>query len=362
MKRVTMQDIADEIGVSIGTVDRAIHNRPGISPATREKILKCIEEKGYRSSFFGGSTITSRTSIYKIGVIIQNIPSFFWGAVKKGIMVAARDFSHYGIEIVLKELDVRVMRESSKLVEKMDELVKENVNAIIVVPSNNEAVKNKINELVDKGIVIVTLNDDVNGTKRLFYVGPHIGQDGRLAGELMGLYLKGKGNVLIINNDIESWEYSERIRGFSDILKEKYPEVTILAQYTYNYRNLVSGNDVFLLKILEEAENINGIYDLNSITFHQVGHLIKKNEKLKNTVLIGHEIWGEVRELMKEGYIKACISQDPFSQGYFAVRQLCRYVFEGKTPEYERMYTKLEIIMKENLEGEDSIAKLSLDY
>lgn len=360
MKKITMNDIAKEIGVSIGTVDRAIHNRPGISDTTKEKVLRCIKEKGYTSSIFGGSALTSRSSIYKIGVIIQNKPSFFWNSVKAGILVAESDFSHFGIKVELKEEDV--IRDSSKLIKRMDELAEENTNAIIMVPSNNEKVKDKINQLVDKGIIVVTLNDDVTDTKRLFYVGPHIGQDGRLAGKLMGLYLKGKGNVLILSNDIESLEYSERIRGFLDIMNEKYPEIVVVAQYTYNYRNLISGNDVFLMKMLEEVENIDGIYDLNSSTFHLVGNLIKKSERLRNAVLIGHEIWGEVRELVKEGFIKACISQDPFSQGYFAVRQLCRYVFEGKTPEYERMYTKLEIIMKENLEGRDSIGKISFDY
>ena len=40
MKRVTIQDIADELGVSRNTVSKAINNAGGLAEATREKILR----------------------------------------------------------------------------------------------------------------------------------------------------------------------------------------------------------------------------------------------------------------------------------------------------------------------------------
>ena len=48
MKKVTLQDIANELGISKGTVDRAIHNRPDISLETREKVLKLVEKYNYK--------------------------------------------------------------------------------------------------------------------------------------------------------------------------------------------------------------------------------------------------------------------------------------------------------------------------
>ncbi|NLC45362.1 MAG: LacI family DNA-binding transcriptional regulator, partial [Clostridiales bacterium] len=38
--KVTVQMIADRVGVSKGTVDRALHNREGINEETKEKILE----------------------------------------------------------------------------------------------------------------------------------------------------------------------------------------------------------------------------------------------------------------------------------------------------------------------------------
>ena len=43
-----VKDIADALGLSIGTVDRALHNRPGINALTRQRVLSMAETIGYR--------------------------------------------------------------------------------------------------------------------------------------------------------------------------------------------------------------------------------------------------------------------------------------------------------------------------
>ncbi|MBQ9349332.1 MAG: LacI family DNA-binding transcriptional regulator [Oscillibacter sp.] len=47
-KRVTIQDIAEELGISRNTVSRAINNSGGLAEATREKILQKAVEMGYK--------------------------------------------------------------------------------------------------------------------------------------------------------------------------------------------------------------------------------------------------------------------------------------------------------------------------
>ena len=48
MKKVTLQDIADELGISRNTVSKAINNSEGIAPSTRDKILQKAVEMGSR--------------------------------------------------------------------------------------------------------------------------------------------------------------------------------------------------------------------------------------------------------------------------------------------------------------------------
>ena len=47
-KKVTIQDIADELGLSRNTVSKAINNTEGISDSTRERILQKAVEMGYK--------------------------------------------------------------------------------------------------------------------------------------------------------------------------------------------------------------------------------------------------------------------------------------------------------------------------
>ena len=47
-KKVTLKEIAQKTGVSLGTVHRAIYNKSGISEATRKRILEEVERSNYR--------------------------------------------------------------------------------------------------------------------------------------------------------------------------------------------------------------------------------------------------------------------------------------------------------------------------
>ena len=52
MKKITIQDIADELGVSRNTVSKAINNSDGLAEATRERILQKAIEMGYKQFSF----------------------------------------------------------------------------------------------------------------------------------------------------------------------------------------------------------------------------------------------------------------------------------------------------------------------
>ncbi|MBR4578427.1 MAG: LacI family DNA-binding transcriptional regulator [Oscillospiraceae bacterium] len=60
-KKVTIQDIADALGISRNTVSKAINNSDGLADATREKILQKAVEMGYKQfSYVSAFTSLSR--------------------------------------------------------------------------------------------------------------------------------------------------------------------------------------------------------------------------------------------------------------------------------------------------------------
>lgn len=54
-KKVTIQDIADELGISRNTVSKAINNSEGLADATRERILQKAVEMGYKQFSYVGA-------------------------------------------------------------------------------------------------------------------------------------------------------------------------------------------------------------------------------------------------------------------------------------------------------------------
>ncbi|MCQ2509416.1 MAG: LacI family DNA-binding transcriptional regulator [Lachnospiraceae bacterium] len=53
--KVTIQDIADALGISRNTVSKAINNSSGLAEATRERILQKAVEMGYKSFSYAGA-------------------------------------------------------------------------------------------------------------------------------------------------------------------------------------------------------------------------------------------------------------------------------------------------------------------
>ena len=47
--KVTAQWIAEQCGVSRGTVDRVVNGRPNVAPEVRERVQKIISEYGYKT-------------------------------------------------------------------------------------------------------------------------------------------------------------------------------------------------------------------------------------------------------------------------------------------------------------------------
>jgi hypothetical protein len=68
IKKVTVKDLAKELRVSRGTIDRAFHDREGINPETKKLILEKAKELGYRTNRLAQTL--SRKKAIKIGCVI----------------------------------------------------------------------------------------------------------------------------------------------------------------------------------------------------------------------------------------------------------------------------------------------------
>ncbi|MGB0385013.1 MAG: LacI family DNA-binding transcriptional regulator [Ardenticatenaceae bacterium] len=85
---VTMRDVARRAGVSIKTVSRVVNKQPETSPATRQRVLRAIDELGYRPSKIARALVTQRTDT--IGLVMGDISNPFFPEVARGVLDTAQ--------------------------------------------------------------------------------------------------------------------------------------------------------------------------------------------------------------------------------------------------------------------------------
>jgi len=93
---ITIKDVARLAEVSISTVSRVINDSKPVSPEVRRKVLKVIEETGYKPNDVARSLVTRRS--YLIGVIVNNLAQSYVADIVRGIEEIGK---MYGYDILL---------------------------------------------------------------------------------------------------------------------------------------------------------------------------------------------------------------------------------------------------------------------
>jgi LacI family transcriptional regulator len=94
---VRIHDIAEKAGISIGTVDRVIHNRPGVSEKTRLRVLEILKEFNYKPNLIARRLASKK--IFKIAVLLPLPTHPFWKIHPEGIKKASKELAPFGVEI-----------------------------------------------------------------------------------------------------------------------------------------------------------------------------------------------------------------------------------------------------------------------
>ena len=96
----TIRDIANAAGVSPASVSRVINNGSKISAATRDKVLRIIEEMGYFPNAAAKAINAQPTK--SIGIVLPNLQDPFFAAMAHGIEKVATDAD---VQILLNSSD-----------------------------------------------------------------------------------------------------------------------------------------------------------------------------------------------------------------------------------------------------------------
>src|SRR5215475_1631196 len=93
----TLLDIAKTLGISTGTVHRALHDHSGVSPMTKTRVLQTARRLGYRPNLAARYLSSKRT--LRISVNTLHGTTSFWDEVRAGIREEAANILLENVEV-----------------------------------------------------------------------------------------------------------------------------------------------------------------------------------------------------------------------------------------------------------------------
>ncbi|TDO94040.1 LacI family transcriptional regulator [Halanaerobium saccharolyticum] len=342
MKNITISDIAEALNLSRSTIDRVINNRGSVAKETQKKVLDYIEKNDYKPN--RAAKHLAKMTNCTIGISYY-LPEKFAAQIKTGIEDVYQELKGYGLNLIIKE--------ASSFAEQIDQIkeMKSKVDGLMVAPWSPKKTNSLINKFIEDKIPVVTFNRDAPESNRLFYFGCDYFKAGRISGELIKKITLTAGKIAIISND-DDLVGKSRVQGFYSILKENTFHQIIGPFTVYDHFGISDAytqKDVnYIKKIIEDNPDLKAFYVVNQ-SLYLVARVVKEMGKKDQIKVIGFDLFDNFIPFLEEEVIDAVICQEPYSQGYFPVKILFEILVEDREVEKSEFITRLEVVLKENL-------------
>ena len=116
-EKIRIKDIAERAGVSVGTVDRVLHDRPNVSKPAREKVERALKEMNYQPNMYASALAYNKEYTFYL-LLPKHESEAYWEEIEEGARKCEdqrRDF-HINLEIKFyersNEKEVMLMRQT----------------------------------------------------------------------------------------------------------------------------------------------------------------------------------------------------------------------------------------------------------
>jgi LacI family transcriptional regulator, galactose operon repressor len=336
---VGIKDIARALGISTGTVDRALHAKPGVSPMTRARVLSMAESLGYRPNL-AARYLKSRKQL-RISVHLPREIALFWDSLREGIRQAAAPFGP-ALHVDFRSYPSLAQGD----IPLFDEALREGTNGLIIAPGNPAALKPYIRKAARKDIPVVCVITDAPDTPRLASVSADPFTVGAVAGELLARYQPGGGKVAFFTGWLSMQDHADKLRGFESSLAT--------TGGTLKLGPVVEAHDDEreahrrALAVLRAHPDLTSIY-VSTVNSLPVLRAAEEEGRLPGLTVVTTDLFPELVDRIRAGTIAATVYQRPLSQGRMALQALYQFLLNGLCPS-PRMHVVPHLVMRSNLE------------
>ena len=294
-----LKAIALQAGVSLATVDRVVHGRPGVRAHTVRRVEQARAELDRQSAQVG---LQGRK--FLLDVVVQ-APARFTRVVRDAL---EHEMPLLHPAIFRARYQMGESMEVTELVAALDKIAARGSHGVLLKAPNDARVVAAGARLQARGIPVVTLVTDLPDSARLAYVGMDNRAAGRTAAYLLGQWLGAelRAGVLVSLSSTRFRGEEEREAGFAAALREHYP--LLQAVDASEGLGLHEATAALVLERLRQWPEVCAVYSIGGANaailqaFGQAGRACK--------AFIGHDLDADNLALLRKGQISAVLHHD----------------------------------------------------
>jgi LacI family transcriptional regulator len=345
-KRARIKDIAELSGVSIGTVDRVLHNRGEVAEKTREKVMKITKDLNYSPNL-----IARALKLKKRFRIVSLLPepteeSAFWKKHPEGMLKAMNELDPF--PIVLNQINFDLIDEKD-FEKKSQKVLSLSPDGVILAPIFKTQATAFCNKMTTKHIPFVFIDGFLEDAGFLSYTGEDIFQSGRVSGQLVDMITPVTKDILILNitrNIMNVQHLNKRTQGFLSYFPDSGKNrgglisMSIIDPIPENMRKE-------LRKVLAKNPDIGSIFITGSKSYMVADYL--ESEGIKSINLVGYDLHERNVRHLRSGNIRFLLGQRPDEQTYKGIKKLFDFLSMDKVPE-KMEYLPVDVVTSENVQ------------
>ena len=258
----------------------------------------------------------------KIGIVMSTLNNPFFVSMKEG---AEKKAEELGYEVVVLDSQNDATKERANV----EDLIQQGIVALIINPTDSDAVVNSIKVANDSKIKVITVDRNSSGGEVVCHIASDNIKGGEMAAEFILEKLNGKGNIVELQGVPGASATRERGEGFHNIVDGKDGVKVVASQ--------AAGFD--RQKGLTVTENIiQATPDFDAIFAHNdemaLGAVKAIKTANKDVIIVGFDGNDEAKAAVESGVLAATIAQKPDLMGEVAVENAVK-VAKGETVEKE---------------------------
>lgn len=329
---VTIKDVAKMAEVSISTVSRVINDSKPVSPEARRRVLKAIEELGYKPNEVARSLVTKRSNI--IGIIVDDIGSSYVAQIIRGVEEVGR---MYNYDLLLcssygdKESELRFAQL----------LMQKQVAGIIIV---SEILNNDVLAFLDMSRVpFVYLNKYYNVLES-----PNVSINNKEASQKVMKYLVDLGHKRIAyvtqEKDVELTIEKHKLEAYREWMNDLNENTIVFEVDGHEIEDGYELGNRIVERLLEE--NITAVYCCeDEIALGLINYLYDHNIKVPEEIsVVGY---GDITQASYFRPMLTTIKEPYYDIGAVSIRRILK-VLQGEKVEEQTIVLPVQLIVRDS--------------